>query len=55
MTSPKYGVADATAYKSWLAARLSAYAPTIVVPCHGPPVKSRRLADEIEQLVHAKI
>lgn len=38
-TFPKYGVKDAAIFKNWVKQQISLEQPTILLPCHGPPVK----------------
>lgn len=40
---PKFGVKNAALYKSWVQKQISAQAPTLLIPCHGSPVKSPNL------------
>ena len=54
-TFPSYGIDDAESYRSWLKKEISKRPPTVIVPCHGPPVKSRHLVTEIEELVSARL
>lgn len=36
---PKFGVRDRLAYKAWIRPQIARQSPTILLPCHGPPVK----------------
>lgn len=44
---PRYGIEDAGAYKTWASGILSETAPTILLPCHGSPVRSPDLATQL--------
>lgn len=46
-TFPRYGVKDAATYKKWVEQRLSDSEPTILVPCHGSPVKCANLGSSL--------
>ncbi|MEO0703714.1 MAG: hypothetical protein AAFY80_16380 [Pseudomonadota bacterium] len=46
-TFPNYGVKDATTYKSWAVTFLSERTPTMLLPCHGAPVRSASLATQL--------
>lgn len=46
-TFPRYGVKDARTYKTWVAELLSNAAPTMLIPCHGSPVRSPNLTDQL--------
>ena len=50
-TFPRYGVKDAATYRKWLERRLSDNQPTILVPCHGSPVKRSDLGASLIRLV----
>ena len=50
-TFPKFGVRDPTLYASWVKQKLSDRPPTILIPCHGPPVKRPNLAVSLSELV----
>ncbi|MEM9850853.1 MAG: hypothetical protein AAF761_02530 [Pseudomonadota bacterium] len=50
-TFPKFGIADKTAYRTWLRAYLTDAPPTLLLPCHGSRVASDTLADDLFKLV----
>ncbi|MEP3848031.1 MAG: hypothetical protein ABJM43_22045 [Paracoccaceae bacterium] len=50
-TFPRYGVKDAGSYKTWATEFLTATAPSILLPCHGAPVKSADLNTQLIDLV----
>jgi hypothetical protein len=54
-TFPRFGVADRTIYVAWLERQIERDKPTVVVPCHGALIRSRRLAASIRHLVASKL
>ena len=50
-TFPRYGVQDAAAYKAWAVPFITAAAPSILMPCHGSPVKAPDLAAQLTRLL----
>jgi hypothetical protein len=54
-TFPRFGVADRAIYVAWLERQIERDKPTVVVPCHGALVRSRRLAASIRHLVASKL
>lgn len=54
-TFPRYGVKDAGSYKTWATEFLTATAPSILLPCHGSPVKSADLITQLIDLVEKDI
>ncbi|MHA3915500.1 hypothetical protein [Halovulum sp. GXIMD14793] len=54
-TFPRYGVKDAGSYKTWAIEFLTATAPSVLLPCHGIPVKSVDLIVQIIDLVEKEI
>lgn len=52
-TFPKYGIADHVAYKTWVKERLKKRPPTILIPCHGQPVRCRSLGKLLGKLLKA--
>jgi hypothetical protein len=50
-TFPKYGVDDRKLYVSWAEQQIADRAPTILIPCHGPPVRLPNLAVSLRGLV----
>ncbi len=54
-TFPRYGVQDARSYKTWATQFLTKTAPSILLPCHGSPVKSVDLTGQLVDLVEKEI
>lgn len=52
-TFPRYGIKDRKAYKTWATDLLSAAAPTMLLPCHGSPVRSPVLASQLINHLYA--
>lgn len=50
-TFPKYGIKDSGSYADWLGAQLDRNPPTILVPCHGSPVRNRDLGRSLRRLM----
>lgn len=50
-TFPKFGVKDASVYKSWVAQQIAAQPPTVLLPCHGSPVRNRDLGAQLLTLL----
>ncbi|MEM8837653.1 MAG: hypothetical protein AAGE89_06145 [Pseudomonadota bacterium] len=50
-TFPKFGVQDAKVYREWVEQEISECEPTIVVPCHGSPVRSPDLGSALLKLL----
>lgn len=50
-TFPRYGVKDAHAYTSWAIDFLSQCQPTLLLPCHGSPVRAADLTDQLITLL----
>lgn len=50
-TFPKFGVANREVYKAWVKKRISAQAPSVIVPCHGAPVKRAGLGKALVKLL----
>lgn len=46
-TFPKYGVKDAATYKPWAVSFISERALTMLLPCHGAPVRSASLSMQL--------
>lgn len=46
-TFPRYGVEDASVFRDWFTEQLTAVSPTIVLPCHGSPIKSSDLSAQL--------
>jgi len=44
---PRYGVGDVDMYKTWATDFITTAAPTVLLPCHGSPVRSAQLAEQI--------
>lgn len=42
-TFPRYGVSDTATFKDWVKKRLAIAPPTMLLPCHGSPVKATNL------------
>lgn len=49
-TFPKFGIQDKALYVSWLEERLTAFQPSLIVPCHGSLVSSTTLVQDIMTL-----
>ncbi|SEB60962.1 hypothetical protein SAMN05216452_2421 [Nitratireductor aquibiodomus] len=47
---PRYGVDDAKLFANWVEQRLAIASPTILLPCHGGPVKSPHLGPMLSTL-----
>jgi hypothetical protein len=54
-TFPRCGVKDAGTYKTWATEFLTATGPSILLPCHGSPVKSVDLIAQLIDLVEKEI
>lgn len=54
-TFPRYGVQDAGSYKIWATEFLAVTAPSILLPCHGSPVKSVDLVAQLIDLLKKEI
>jgi len=52
-TFPKYGVKDAAIYKNWACQTISSFKPTLLLPCHGSPVKHPDLSARLLVLLDA--
>lgn len=50
-TFPKFGVKDGSVFSSWVADRLAKQPPTLLLPCHGSPMRNRDLGREILALL----
>ncbi|MEL6682392.1 MAG: hypothetical protein AAFQ09_07075 [Pseudomonadota bacterium] len=50
-TFPKYGIKESAVFKAWVAQQLARQAPTLLLPCHGSPVKSPNLAVSMMRLL----
>lgn len=50
-TFPRYGVKDAGAFKNWVKEQVSSAKPTILLPCHGSPVKASDLGAQLVGLL----
>lgn len=50
-TFPRYGVNDAALYTSWATGFLSKANPTMLLPCHGSPVRSADLTQQLTGLL----
>jgi hypothetical protein len=50
-TFPRYGIKDAAAYRTWVTEFLATASPSILLPCHGSPVKSEDLTAQLIGLV----
>lgn len=48
---PKFGVKDASMFKSWVTQQIAAQPPTILLPCHGSPVRDRDLGTQLLTLL----
>ncbi len=44
-TFPKYGVGDRAVYTSWAKEKIARLSPTLMVPCHGQPVRNVALGN----------
>lgn len=54
-TFPRYGVSDASSFKRWVKKRIEVAAPTVLLPCHGSPVKSKKLSTQLVELLDEKL
>ncbi len=54
-TFPSYGIKDTGSYKTWATQFLTATAPSILLPCHGSPVKSVDLIAQLIDLIEREI
>jgi len=54
-TFPKYGVSDRNDYLAWVAQKIRADKPTMIVPCHGSLVRSSKLAKSLLDLVQSRL
>ncbi|MEL6840227.1 MAG: hypothetical protein AAFP85_13110 [Pseudomonadota bacterium] len=54
-TFPKYGLQDGKAFKSWVAKQVSIRAPTILLPCHGSPVRGPNLGGALQELLAERL
>lgn len=54
-TFPRYGVADRSAYRQWLERQIEVDDPSVIVPCHGAVIRSRRLPFAIRRLMESKL
>lgn len=52
-TFPKYGAKDGAAYRVWVEDRIAERPPTMLVPCHGSPVKSPDLGPMLSEVLAA--
>ena len=52
-TFPRYGVKDVTVFRDWLNEQLTITKPTILLPCHGSPVKGPNLTVQLTGLLGA--
>lgn len=50
-TFPRYGIKDALAYKEWIKRELTAAYPTMLLSCHGSPVKAPDLDAQLINLL----
>lgn len=50
-TFPRYGVKHASVFKDWVSTQLSAARPTILLSCHGSPVKAPDLDERLMALL----
>lgn len=50
-TFPRYGVKDASVFKDWVSAQLSASPPTMLLSCHGSPVHAPDLDAQLRGLL----
>jgi len=50
-TFPKFGVRNRLAYKAWTKSQIRRQSPTILLPCHGPPVKRPDLGEFLSGLL----
>jgi hypothetical protein len=50
-TFPKFGVRDRKMYTSWVKSQISRQPPTILIPCHGAPVRRTDLAELLSALL----
>jgi hypothetical protein len=51
-TFSRYGVKDAAKFKSWVKKQISVAPPTMLIPCHGSPVKAPDLAPQLLDLMN---
>lgn len=51
-TFPNYGIQNGTVYKSWVERQIAKKSPTILVPCHGAPVRSPDLGLSLTSLIN---
>ncbi|MEM8796987.1 MAG: hypothetical protein AAGE61_15600 [Pseudomonadota bacterium] len=50
-TFPKFGVQDAKTYREWVEREISECEPTIVLPCHGSPIRGADLGSALLKLL----
>lgn len=50
-TFSRYGVENADVYKGWATEFLSVATPSILLPCHGSPIKSVDLTSQLSSLI----
>ena len=50
-TFPKFGVADAGVYRSWVEQQLATDKPDTVIPCHGAIIRSAELPEKLRRLM----
>ena len=50
-TFPKYGIKDAEVYKAWVAEQISRHSPTLLIPCHGSPVRDPNMGTSLLHLL----
>lgn len=52
-TFPSFGVADKEVYKTWVLQQIEDDDPKVLLPCHGPVVRSGNLSSELRVLVES--
>ncbi len=52
---PKFGIGDANLFKTSALEIIDERPPTILIPCHGAPVKNKSLADDLKALLEKRI
>ncbi|MDF1670206.1 MAG: hypothetical protein P1U83_11375 [Roseovarius sp.] len=50
-TFPRYGVKDSSVFNDWVNEQVSAVRPTILLPCHGSPVRAPDLSSQLVGLL----
>ncbi len=50
-TFPRYGVKNLAEYQAWVAEQLLSDLPQFLVPCHGAPIYSDNLVDQLQKVM----